>query len=222
MIDRMLRLLTSYSILSCTLAEDKGRRPQRLYGLRHRSKYFVDNNGACAAPSLMLLQDKTILENWHSIKDAVKEGGIDLFTCTHGMNVFDYMSGGRDARFTDLFNEVKTVVDEGGGIGETLKIILSNNPHIRAINYDMPHVIAAATPIPGIEHVGGDMVKSVPKADSPFPEGQLIILLWILHCGNDEFYVKVLKNCWEALPPTGKVVIVEVVIPENPRTDKLL
>ena len=33
--------------------------------------------------------------------------------------------------------------------------------------------------------------------------------------------MKVLKNCWEALPPTGKVVIVEVVIPENLGTDKL-
>ncbi|KAF8016481.1 hypothetical protein BT93_H1871 [Corymbia citriodora subsp. variegata] len=236
MIDRMLQLLASYSILSCTLVEDKCGRPQRLYGLGPRSKYYVDNNGASIVPAHMLLQDKTVLESWHCLKDAVKEGGIDLFGRTHGMNLFDYMSGGQDTRFTDMFNKgmkaptamvlpkivqhysgfskVKTVVDVGGGVGETLKIILSKNLHIRAINYDLPHVIAAAPPIPGIEHVGGDMLNAVPKADVHF-------MKWIIHGGDDEFCVKVLKNCWEALPPTGKVVIVEVVIPEYPETDEL-
>ncbi|KAI3431046.1 uncharacterized protein J3R85_008111 [Psidium guajava] len=58
------------------------------------------------------------------------------------------------------------------------------------------------------------MLTAVPKADVHF-------MKWILHCGNDEFCVKVLKNCWEALPPTGKVVAVENVIPEYPRTDQL-
>ncbi|KAK3414488.1 hypothetical protein EUGRSUZ_H00354 [Eucalyptus grandis] len=110
------------------------------------------------------------------------------------------------------FSKAKTVVDLGGGVGVTLQTILSMNPHIHAINYDLPHVIAAAPPVPGITHVGGDIVKAVPKADVHF-------LKSVLHCGDDEFCVKVLKNCWEALPPTGKVVIVDEVIPEYPGTD---
>ncbi|XP_039154627.1 caffeic acid 3-O-methyltransferase 1 [Eucalyptus grandis] len=232
MINRLLRLLASYSILSCTLVEDKGGPPQRLYGLGPRSKFFLDNNGASNAPTHMLHQEKTVLESWHCLKDAVKEGGAEPFTRRHGMNLFDHM--GRDPRFNDLFNKsmtslsainmpkiaqhysgfskAKTVVDLGGGVGETLKIILSKNPHIRGINYDLPHVIATAPPIPGITHVGGDIVKAVPKADVHF-------LKSVLHCGDDEFCVKVLKNCWEALPPTGKVVIVDEVIPEYPGTD---
>ncbi|KAK3414481.1 hypothetical protein EUGRSUZ_H00347 [Eucalyptus grandis] len=233
MINRLLRLLASYSILSCTLVEDKGGPPpQRLYGLGPRSKFFLDNNGASAAPTHVLGQDKTLLESWHCLKDAVKEGGAEPFTRRHGMNLFDYM--GRDPRFNDLFNKsmtslsainmpkiaqhysgfskAKTVVDLGGGVGETLKIILSKNPHIRGINYDLPHVIATAPPIPGITHVGGDILKAVPKADVHF-------LKSVLHCGDDEFCVKVLKNCWEALPPTGKVVIVDEVTPEYPGTD---
>ncbi|XP_030536597.2 caffeic acid 3-O-methyltransferase-like [Rhodamnia argentea] len=236
MIDRMLRLLASYSILSCTLVENKGGLPRRLYGLGPRSKLFVDNNGASSTPVHILLQDKTVLPTWHCLKDAVKEGGIDLFTRTHGVQLFDYMSGGRDPRFAEMFNngmraasavylpkiaqhyrgfsKVKTVVDVGGGIGETLKIMLAKNPHIRAINFDLPHVIAAAPPIPGIEHVGGDMLKAVPKADVHF-------MKFIIHGGDNEFCVKVLKNCWKALPPTGKVVIVEVVLPEYPGTDEL-
>ncbi|KAK2632743.1 hypothetical protein EUGRSUZ_L01146 [Eucalyptus grandis] len=197
-INRLLRLLVSYSILS-------------LYGLGPRSKFFLDNKGASNAPTHMLLQEKTVLESWHCLKDLVKEGGADPFTRTHGMNLFDYM--GQDPRFNDLgFSKAKTVVDLGGGVGVTLQTIPSMNPHIHAINYDLPHVIAAAPPVPGITHVGGDIVKAVPKADVHF-------LKSVLHCGDDEFCVKVLKNCWEALPPTGKVVIVDEVIPEYPGTD---
>lgn len=33
--------------------------------------------------------------------------------------------------------------------------------------------------------------------------------------------MKVLKNCWAALPPMGKVVLVEVVCSEYPGTDVL-
>ncbi|KAK3414483.1 hypothetical protein EUGRSUZ_H00349 [Eucalyptus grandis] len=245
MINRLLRLLASYSILSCTLVEDKGAPPPRgstasglgassfwttMELLMHQlicysEKRLSWNAGLC-------LYNPRIFTHPHCLKDAVKEGGADPFTRTHGMNLFDYM--GQDPRFNDLFNKAmmgssviymakiaqhyggfskaKTVVDLGGGIGETLKTILSKNPHIRGINYDLPHVIAAAPPIPGITHVGGDILKAVPKADVHFMKS-------VLHCGDDEFCVKVLKNCWEALPPTGKVVIVDEMTPEYPETD---
>ncbi|KAL3724352.1 hypothetical protein ACJRO7_029514 [Eucalyptus globulus] len=222
-INRLLRLLASYSILS-------------LYNLGPRSKFFLDNNGASNAPTHMLLQEKTVLESWHCLKDLVKEGGADPFTRRHGMNLFDYM--GQDPRFNDLYNKsmmsssaiymakiaqhysgfskAKTVVDLGGGVGG---FDLVSNPVFgdplfptHAINYNLPHVIAAAPPVLGITHVGGDIVKAVPKADVHF-------LKSVLHCGDDEFCVKVLKNCWEALPPIRKVVIVDEVIPEYPGTD---
>ncbi|XP_039154674.1 caffeic acid 3-O-methyltransferase-like [Eucalyptus grandis] len=167
-LNRMLRLLVSYSILSCTLVEDKGGRPQRLYSLGPRSK--------------------------NCLKDAVKEGGADPFTRRNGMGLGE--DGRRSGRWRRRDPENHTLQE----------------PHIRGINYDLPHVIAAAPPIPGITHVGGDILKAVPKADVHF-------MKWVLHCGDDEFCVKVLKNCWEALPPTGKVVIVDEVAPEYPETD---
>ena len=43
-------------------------------------------------------------------------------------------------------------------------------------------------------------------------------LQWILHDWSDDHCLKLLKNCWEALPSNGKVIIVESllpVIPEN-------
>lgn len=37
----------------------------------------------------------------------------------------------------------------------------------------------------------------------------------ILHNWSDAVCVKILKNCWKALPDNGKIIIVEDVIPEN-------
>ena len=37
---------------------------------------------------------------------------------------------------------------------------------------------------------------------------------WILHDWSDEHCLKLLRNCYNALPESGKVVIVESVVPE--------
>ncbi|KAL2488068.1 Flavone 3'-O-methyltransferase 1 [Forsythia ovata] len=112
------------------------------------------------------------------------------------------------------FEGVKEMVDVGGGLGATLNLIASKYPNIRGINFDLPHVIKDAPICSGVEHVGGDMFESVPK-------GEVIFMKWILHNWSDEHCLKLLKNCWKALPETGKVILVDAVLPEYPETDLL-
>ncbi|KAI4312797.1 hypothetical protein MLD38_037589 [Melastoma candidum] len=42
---------------------------------------------------------------------------------------------------------------------------------------------------------------------------------WVLHSWSDEQCVQILKNTYEALPEGGKVIIVDLVIPESPEVD---
>lgn len=39
---------------------------------------------------------------------------------------------------------------------------------------------------------------------------------WILHDWSDEECIKLLRNCYKALPDTGKVIVVEANVPEIP------
>ncbi|KAG4400416.1 hypothetical protein AAZX31_07G047400 [Glycine max] len=55
------------------------------------------------------------------------------------------------------FENINKLVDVGGGVGATLNIITSKYPHIKGINFDLPHVIEHSSPYPGVEHVGGDI-----------------------------------------------------------------
>ncbi|KHF98857.1 Caffeic acid 3-O-methyltransferase [Gossypium arboreum] len=94
------------------------------------------------------------------------------------------------------FQGVTTLVDVGGGYGVTLNIIISRYPSIKGINYELPHVVQEAPSFPGIEHVGGDMFSTVPKADT-------IMMKEVLHNWDDEHCLKLLKNCYEALEEKG-------------------
>lgn len=79
-------------------------------------------------------------------------------------------------------------------------------PHIKGINFDLPHVIAIAPKYDGVTHVEGDMFNAIPKAD-------VAILKSILHDWNDEDCIKILKNCRKALPQkTGKLILFEQLL----------
>ncbi|KAI4296680.1 hypothetical protein L6164_036621 [Bauhinia variegata] len=95
MLDRMLRLLATYSVLHCSLVEDQQKLGsfQRLYSLNSVSKYFVeDDDGMSLGNYTALLHDKVFLDSWSQLKEAVVEGGIP-FNRVHGCHAFEYPRG---------------------------------------------------------------------------------------------------------------------------------
>ncbi|KAK6129368.1 hypothetical protein DH2020_036884 [Rehmannia glutinosa] len=232
MLDRILRLLAANNILSCRLGEAAdGGGVERRYSLAPVCEFLTRNgDGVSVAPLLLMVQDKVLMETWYHLKDAILEGGIP-FNKAHGMSAFEYPA--KDPRFNKVFNEgmsnqstllmkkildvykgfegLKSLVDVGGGIGASLKMILSKYPSIKGINFDLPHVIQDAPSHPGMEHISGDMFVSVPRGDA-------IFMKWICHDWSDAQCLKILKNCQESLPENGKVIIAECILSEIPNT----
>ncbi|PHU23582.1 Caffeic acid 3-O-methyltransferase [Capsicum chinense] len=188
MLDRMFRLLATYSVLNCTLRTLPDGRVERLYSLAPVCKFLTKNgDGVSIAPILLMNQDKVLMESWYHLTDAVLDGGVQ-FNKAYGMTTFEYH--GTDPRFNKVFNcgmsdhttlfmkkiledytgfeGLNSIVDVGGGTGATVNMIVSKYPSIKGINFDLPHVIRDAPSYPGVEQVGGDMFVSVPKADAIF------------------------------------------------------
>nr|AID68566.1 caffeic O-methyltransferase [Punica granatum] len=228
-LDRVLRLLASYSVLTCKLRDLPDGKVERLYGLGPVCKFLTKNeDGVSIAPLCLMNQDKVLMESWYHLKDAILEGGIP-FNKAYGMTAFEYH--GTDPRFNKVFNRgmsdhstitmkkiletykgfegLNTIVDVGGGTGAVLSMIVAKYPSIKGINFDLPHVIEDAPSLPGVEHVGGDMFVSVPKGDA-------IFMKWICHDWSDEHCLKFLKNCYAALPDHGKVIVAECILPLSP------
>ncbi|KAK9100017.1 hypothetical protein Scep_023447 [Stephania cephalantha] len=234
MLDRLLRLLTSYSVLTCSISnhKDSNTHVERSYGLTKASMYFVkDRDGSSLSPYLIYAQDEVSLDSWYCLDEAILDGGVS-FEKVHGMGMHELF--GREPRLNELFNRamashttnvmkkivekydgfegVNVLVDVGGGIGTNIGIIVSKYTSIKGINFDLPRVIQTAPAYPGVEHIEGDMFVSVPKGDA-------IFMKWILHNWSDEYCMKFLKNCCEALQDGGKVIVVEGIIPVVPEAD---
>ncbi|KAI9194488.1 hypothetical protein LWI28_006448 [Acer negundo] len=233
-LERILRLLASHSILTYSVSDDQIHRV--VYGLAPVAKYFVQNQhegsgGGSLRLMLNIVQDKVILNSWYHLKDVVLEGG-NPFNRAYEMTPTEYIQR-KDPGFGQLimssltefnpiftrkmleiytgFEGLNSLVDLGGGDGSILNMIVSKYPNIKGINFDLAAVIEKSTSYPGIEHVAGDMFTHIPNGDA-------IFMKFILHQFDDESCLKILKNCYEAIPVNGKVIVVDMLVPDAPDT----
>lgn len=120
------------------------------------------------------------------------------------------------------FGGAGTVVDVGGGHGKLLSTILQAHLALRGILFDLPHVVAGAQAeqeAAGVADrcaiVGGDFFAAVPTG------GNCYTLRHILHDWDDERSIAILRSCAQALPPQGKVLVIEAIVAsgnEGPQT----
>lgn len=169
---------------------------------------------------------------WENVLYSVRTGEI-AFNDRFGMSNWEYWS--KHPEHADTFNkgmsdltaltepgliaaydfsEFDSIVDVGGGRGTLLASILKQNASASGIVLDLPHVIELARQDPAttaignrIELVEGDFFESVPAG------GDAYILKWILHDWNDAQCITILKNCREAIAPTGKLLVIEAPLP---------
>jgi hypothetical protein len=115
------------------------------------------------------------------------------------------------------FSGISYLMDVGGGSGELIGAIAQQNRELRGIVFDLPRCADAASRhlrqigvSDRVEFVAGDFFKSVPAiADT-------IILKSVIHDWNDARSISILRNCHRALPSTGKLLLVERLMPEKP------
>jgi len=114
------------------------------------------------------------------------------------------------------FSGINTIMDVGGGHGGFITSILARYPNMRGILFDAPQVVEGAKPkitaspiAERLKIMGGDFFQEVPS------EADAITMKWIIHDWNDEQSVAIMKNCYNALPQNGKLILVEAVVPEG-------
>ena len=112
------------------------------------------------------------------------------------------------------FSGIKKLVDVGGGHGYLLSAILERNPEMNGVLFDASQVVAGAQDViescgARCETAGGDFFASVPAG------GDAYIMKHIIHDWEDERALTILRNCHRAMTENGKLLVVEMVIPEG-------
>src|SRR5687768_9191412 len=116
------------------------------------------------------------------------------------------------------FGRISHLMDVGGGSGELIGAVAKQYPRLRGTVLDLPRC-AAATANDHFQRMGvsdrasflaGDFFKMVPAiADA-------IILKSVIHDWDDARSGAILKNCRQALPGHGTLLLVERIMPDSP------
>jgi hypothetical protein len=182
--------------------------------------------------------------SWDQLMHSVKTGETGLQKALAAKSLFDYLRTHPeeatifDGAMTDNsrrnapavadaydFGRFQQLVDVAGGHGLLLATILQRFPNLKGVLFDLPEVIAGAkdtlTPYrldDRCEVIGGSFFEAVPAGADGY------MLKHIIHDWDDERALTILQNIRKAIQPSGRLLVVEVVIaPGNePSFGKLL
>ncbi len=182
--------------------------------------------------ALALMSGDEQFQAWTEILYSIQTGK-KAFDKVFGQPIFDYLGQhldkaqvfdaamvgihGRESAAVQKaydFSGINSVVDIGGGNGSQLITLLKANPNMRGILFDLPHVIeraksnvATAGLTSRCELVAGSFFETAPAgADAYF-------MRHIIHDWEDGKSLTILRNCHRAMPPHGRLIVVESVIP---------
>lgn len=198
--------------------------------------------GAARSAFIALVGDM-VKPAWKAFDHGLLTGDTG-FEKAHGMGLFEYLQNnpGMAQFFSETmvgfhgreppavaeaydFSGIGSLVDVGGASGNMLGHVLSRHPNVKGVLYDLPHVVADAPPLLEAHGVSdrvtiesGSFFESVPAGHDAY------LLSHIIHDWDDQENATILRNVREAMKPDGKLLIVEMVLPESdePHMGKML
>lgn len=183
---------------------------------------------------VIMLGEEWKWRSWGELLYSIKTGEPS-FDHIFGMELFPYLAQNLEvgelfnramANFTNQqaiavvsaydFSQVTKIVDVAGGNGTLLAAILKANPKISGVLFDLPSVVEAAKKnleAAGVadrcETVAGSFFESVPQL------GDAYLIKQAIHNWDDERATAILKNIHSAMTDSGRLLVIEMVIPPD-------
>lgn len=232
---RFLRALTGIGLL-----EFAGKDSFRLTNLGQALKTGSPGN---ARSAVIALVGDMVKPAWKDFDHGLLTGDPG-FEKAHGQSLFEYLrdNPGMATFFSETmvgfhgreppavaeaydFSGIGSLVDVGGASGNMLGHVLKRHPNVKGVLYDLPHVVADAPALleshgvaDRVEILSGSFFENVPAGHDAY------LVSHIIHDWDDGENATILKNIREAMKPDGKLLIVEMVLPEgnDPHMGKML
>jgi bacteriochlorophyll C20 methyltransferase len=119
---------------------------------------------------------------------------------------------------------VKQLIDVGGGIGDIAAALCDRHPELQVTLINLPSALDLVR-----ENVAergfGDRITpvAIDMYREPYPQGDAVLFSRILYPMNPQFCTMLLQKAYDALPPGGRVLILDMLIsdPHKPNYDYL-
>ena len=216
---------------------------RRVFGLTPLGEALKKDAPGSARASILVLGGPVGTKSWGELLYSLQTGKTG-FEKLVGKNLFQYLAEhpGEASLFSETmvgfhgaepaavaaaydFSRFGTVVDVGGATGNMLVNILKRHSRPRGVLYDLPHVVADAPAFLAsrgmaerVSIESGSFFESVPAGHDAY------ILSHIIHDWDEARCQTILRNCRQAMKPDGRLLIVEMVLPEDdtPHPGKML
>ncbi|HJQ99032.1 MAG TPA: methyltransferase [Candidatus Polarisedimenticolaceae bacterium] len=225
----LYRLMRALAGLGVFTQDDNGR-----FGLTELGQALRDEAPGHARATILALSGDWFWKAWEEFSHSIATGRTAMEK-VHGMAAFDYLAqhpdiasnfskamvgihGGEIPALVEAydFSPFETVVDVGGATGSLIGAVCGAYPTVKGVLYDMPHVVKEAPPVLAAKGVadrvkveGGSFFERVPAG------GDAYVLSHVIHDWSEEQCLAILRNVKKAMNPGGKVLVVEMVLPEG-------
>lgn len=214
-------------------------RPDRIFAPTDTSALLVTNRGPSIGHFAMHITEPAQWDAWNQLEAALHTGDV-AFERANGKSVYDFcqddpwsgdvfmnaMSFLTDHAVNALldvydFDRFPTIMDVGGGQGGLIGNIVKHFG-CKGMLFDVPYVTATAPTYleklgvtkGSIDVISGNVFEAVPTG------ADAIVMKYFISAWNDDDARIILKNCRAALPPHGKIILLQAFVPDldDPKT----
>ena len=223
---RVMRALTSLGVFA-----DDG---SGQYALTRISERLRSGQSGSMRDFFLAETDDVHRRSWDALVNAIRTG-LPQPLAVLGASVFDYYSKhveegeqfGRAMQNVSAisasgvlanydFSSARLIVDVAGGNGSFLRTILQQHQQTTGVVVDLPYMenqALASIELDGLQNrcrfEACDIFKAVPSG------GDIYLLRFILHDWNDAESRRILQTIRTAIPLAGRVLTVEMLVPET-------
>lgn len=208
---------------------------QNVFANTDASRLLIKNNPD-TLHALSIFYGEDIRKSWDALLPSIQIG-TPAFQLTYKKPVFTHFKENpaqaaifqeamkekskaviKSALSTYDFSQFKSVYDIGGGQGQFLNALLQKYPNLSGMLFDLPEVIEKIKQQhPQMENkhcqlYAGDFFTSLPKG------GDVYLLKSVIHDWDDAKAEEILKNCYLAMRPDSRLLIIEVVLQPGDRS----
>jgi len=184
---------------------------------------------------VLLVGNPAHWEHWGGLLHSVRTGEPAAVKL-RGTNFFEYLDTNPElaAVFNDAmtamsamatdpvlavydFSGFRRIVDVGGGHGALLAAILQRAPDAHGVLFDLQSVVDGAHPVLAAAGLGDRCTVSAGSFFEAVPEnGDAYLLKTIIHDWDEDSALRILRNIRTAMAPSGKLLLLEMVLPQGP------
>jgi len=222
------------TLVALGFLDRNGIRETALYSNTAESEIFLDKNKASYIGGILEMANNRLYGFWNNLEEGLKTGlpqnesrnGEDLFEKLYSderrlsefLKAMGGVQMGNFIAFAEEFDFAgyETHCDVGGAGGHLSAQVVTNNPHMQSISFDLEAVAPIARE--NIANMGLNDKVRIQSGDffkDDLPKADIITMGNILHDWGTEEKLLLIQKAYEALPDGGALVVIENIIDDN-------